>query len=83
MKIFVTLVSVTVEPRKLKLGIYFDSGWIYYFYPNDDDDDDAYSLLHFFIFLSLHVVLEKIKNPKKHFSVEPIYLKLYIWDMRL
>ena len=49
-KIFVTLFSGTVRPRRLKLGTNVDSGLMYRLYRNQAA---AYSSLYFFIFLSL------------------------------
>ena len=51
MKIFVTLFSGTVRPRRLKLGTHVDSGQMYRVYRNQAAP--AYSSLYFFIFLSL------------------------------
>ena len=50
-KIFVTLFSGTVRPRKLKFGTRVDSGQMYRVYRNQAAG--AYSSLYFFIFLSL------------------------------
>ena len=46
--IFVTLVSVTVRAKRLKLGTYMDSGQMYRVYRNQAAA--AYSSLYFFIF---------------------------------
>ena len=35
-KIFVTLFSGTVRPRKLKLGAHMDNGWMYRVYQNQE-----------------------------------------------
>ena len=51
LKIFVTLFSGTVRPRRLKLGTHVDSGQMYGVYRNQAAA--AYSSLYFFIFLSL------------------------------
>ena len=51
LKIFVTLFSRTVRPRRLKLGTHVDSGQMYLVYQNKVVA--AYSSLYFFIFLSL------------------------------
>ena len=51
LKIFVTLFSGTVRPRRLKLGTHMDSGQMYRVYRNQAAA--AYSVLYFFIFLSL------------------------------
>ena len=50
LKIFVTLFSGTVRPRRLKLGIHMDNGWMYRVYRNQAAA--AYLSLYFFIFLS-------------------------------
>ena len=52
LKIFVTLLSGTVRPRRLKLGTHVDSGQMYRVYRNHSAA--AYSSLYFFIFLSLN-----------------------------
>ena len=51
LKIFVTLFSGTVRPRKLKPGTQVDSRQMYRVYQNQTAP--AYSSLYFFIFLSL------------------------------
>ena len=51
LKVFVTLFSGTVWPRRLKIGTYVDSGQMYRVYWNQAAA--AYSYLSFFIFLSL------------------------------
>ena len=51
LKIFVTLFSGTVRPRRLKLGIHVDNGWMYRIYRNLAAA--AYLSFYFFIFLSL------------------------------
>ena len=48
LKFFITLLSVTVRPRRLKLGIHVDSGWMYPVYQNQVAA--AYLSLHFFFF---------------------------------
>ena len=50
-KVFVTLFSGTVRPRKLKLGAHMDNGWMYRVYQNQAAAA-AYLFLYFFIFLS-------------------------------
>ena len=50
LKFFVTLLSGTVRPRRLKLGTHVDSGWMYHVCQNQAVA--AYSSLYFFIFLS-------------------------------
>ena len=57
-KIFVTLFSGTVRPRRLKLGTNVDSGLMYHLYQNRASA--AYSSHYFIIFLSLQ--LSNIKN---------------------
>ena len=49
-KIFVTFLSGTVRPRRLKLGTHVDNGWMYCVYRNQAAA--AYLSLSFFIFLS-------------------------------
>ena len=51
LKIFVTLFSRTVRPRRLKLGTHVDSEQMYRVYWNKDAA--AYLSLYFFILLSL------------------------------
>ena len=51
LKIFVTLFSGTVRPRRLKLGTHVDSGQMYRVYRNQAAA--AYLFLYFFIFFSL------------------------------
>ena len=53
LKIFVTLFSGTVRPRKFKLGTLVDNGWMYRVYQNQAAA--AYLSLYFFIFLSLQL----------------------------
>ena len=48
LKIFVTLLSGTVRPRRLKLGTHVDSGWMYRVY--QDQAPAAYSPLYFSFF---------------------------------
>ena len=50
-KIFVTLFSGTVRPRRLKLGTHMDSGQMYRVYRNQAVA--TYLYLYFLIFLSL------------------------------
>ena len=47
LKIFITLLSGTVRPRRLKLGTHVDSGWMYSVYQNQAAA--AYSSLYFFL----------------------------------
>ena len=51
LKIFVTLFSATVRPRRLKHGAHVDSGQMYPVYRNQAAG--VYSSLYFFIFLSI------------------------------
>ena len=51
LKIFITLFSGTVRPRRLKLGTHLDRGQMYRV--NQNQAAAAYSSLYFFIFLSL------------------------------
>ena len=53
LKLFVTLFSGTVRPRKFKLGTLVDSGWMYRVYQNQAAA--TYLFLYFFIFLSLQL----------------------------
>ena len=53
LKVFVTLFSGTVTPRKFKLGTLVDNGWMYSVYQNQAAA--AYLTLYFFIFLSLQL----------------------------
>ena len=48
LKFFVTLLSGTVRPRRLKLGTHVDSGWMYGVYQNQAAT--AYSSLYFLFF---------------------------------
>ena len=58
LKFFVTLLSGTVRPRRLKLGIHVDSGQMYRVYRNQAAA--AYLSLYIVIFLSLQ--FSNIKN---------------------
>ena len=58
LKIFITLFSGTVRPKRLILGTHVDSGQMYRVYWNQATA--AYLSLYFFIFLS--VQLSNIKN---------------------
>ena len=51
LKIFVTLLSGPVKPRRLKLGAHMDNGWMYRVYQNQAAA--AYLSLYFFIFIFL------------------------------
>ena len=65
-KIFVTLFSGTVTPRRLKLGAHVDNGWMCRVYQNQAAA--AYWSLYFFIFLSLQ--FSNIKMFLSHLSQE-------------
>ena len=58
LKFFVTLISETVRPGRLKLGTHVDSEQMYRIYQTQAAA--AYSSLYFFIFLSLQ--FSNIKN---------------------
>ena len=64
-KVFVTLFSGTVRPRRLKLGTPVDSGQMDHVYRNQAAA--AYSSLYFFIFLSLQFSNIKVLS---HFPQE-------------
>ena len=51
LKCFITLLSGTVRPRRLRLGTYLDSGWLYHVYQNQAAAA-AYSSLNFLFFRS-------------------------------
>ena len=51
LKFFVKLFSGTVKPRRLRLGIHLDSGWMYHVYQNQAAAAANSSLISFF-FLS-------------------------------
>ena len=53
LKIFVTLFSGTVRPRRLKLGTHLDTGQMYMYRVYRNKAAAAYSSLYFFSFLSL------------------------------
>ena len=63
-RIFVTLFSGTVRPRRLKLGTNVDSGWVYHVHRNQAAA--SYSSLYCFIFLSNFQTLKFLS----HFSQE-------------
>ena len=65
MKIFVTLFSGTVRPRRLKLGTHMDSGQMYRVYQNQAAP--AYLSLYFFIFFLSNFQILKFSS---HFSQE-------------
>ena len=62
---FVTLLSGTVRPRRLRLGTHMDSGWMYYVYQNQAAA--AYSSLYFLFFLP---PIFKHQKFSLHFSQE-------------
>ena len=70
---FVTLLSGTARPRRLKLGTHVDRGWMYRVYQNQAA---AYSSLYFFIFLSLQFSKIKIFVTLFSGNVRPRRLKL-------
>ena len=79
-KVFVTLFSGTVRPRKLKFGAHLDNGWMYHGQWVDRQNQAAaaaYLFLYFFIFLSLQ--FSNIKMFLSHISQElrPRRLKHY------
>ena len=59
LKVFVTLFSGTVRPRRLKLGTHVNNGWMYCVYWNQAAAA-AYSSLYFFMLLSFQ--FSSIKN---------------------
>ena len=73
LKFFVTVLSGTVRPRRLKLGTHMDSGQMYHVYRNQAAT--AYSSFFFIFFLSN---FQKLKIFITLFSrtVRPIRLKL-------
>ena len=74
LKIFVTLFSGTVRPRKFKLSTLVDSGWMYRVYQNQAAA--AYLSLYFFIFLSLQLSNINIFRHTFLRTVRPRKLKL-------
>ena len=74
LKFFVTLVSGTVRPRRLKLGTHVDSGQMYHVYRNQAAA--AYSFLYFFIFLSLQFSTLKFFVTLFSGTVRPRRLKI-------
>ena len=73
-KFFVTLFSVTVRPRRLKLGTLVDIGWLYRVYQNQA----AAAYLSFYVFIFLSLQLSNINIFVTLFSgtVRPRKLKL-------
>ena len=65
-KVFVTLFSGTVRPRKLIFSAHIDNGWMYRVYQNQAAG--AYLFLYFFIFLPLQ--FSNIKMFLSHLSQE-------------
>ena len=74
LKIFVTIFSGTVRPRRLKLGTLVDSGQMYDAYRNLAAA--AYSSLYFFIFLSLRFLTLKFFVTLFSKTVGPRKLKI-------
>ena len=74
LKMFVTLFSRTVRPRRLKLDTDVDSGQMYRVYRNQTAA--AYSSLYFFIFLSLQFSNTEIFRHTFSGTVRPRRLKL-------
>ena len=74
LKVFVTLFSGTVRPRRLKLGTYVGSGQMYHV--NWNQAAAAYSSLYFFIFLSLQFSTLKFFVTRLLGTVRPRRLKL-------
>ena len=74
LKIFVTLFSGTVRPRRLKLGTHVDSGQIYRVYRNQAAA--ACLSFYFFIFLSLQFSTLKLFVTLFSGTVRPRRLKL-------
>ena len=77
-KIFVTLFSGTVRPRRLKLGTHVDSGQMYHVYRNQAAL--VYLSLYFFIFLSLQFSTLKFFITLFSGTVRPRRLKLGTHD---
>ena len=71
---FISLLSGTERPTKLKLGPHMDSRLVYHVYLNQAAG--AYLLFYFFNVLSLK--FQNIKKFLSHFSVRPTKLKLAI-----
>ena len=67
-KLFVTLFSGTVRPRRLKLGTHVDCGQMYSVYQNQAAA--AYLSLYFVIFLSLQLSNIKIFRLSSYFFQE-------------
>ena len=74
LKIFVTLFSGTVRPRRLKLGTHVDSGWMYHVYWNQAAA--AYSSLYFSSFFLSYFQTLKFFVTLFSGSVRPRRLKL-------
>ena len=73
LKLFVTLFSGTVRPRRLKLITHVDSGQMYHIYRNQAAA--AYSSVYFFIFLSLQFSTLKVFITLFSGTVRPRRLK--------
>ena len=76
LEFFVTLLSGTVRPRRLKLGTRVDSGQMYHVYRNQAA---AYSSLYFFIFLSLQFSTLKFFVTFLGNCAAAAYLSLYFF----
>ena len=74
LKVFITLFSGTVRPRRLKLGTHINSGQMYQIYWNQAAA--AYSSHYFFIFLSLQFPTLKFLVTLSSGAVRPRRLKL-------
>ena len=73
LKVFITLFSGTMRPRRLKISSRVDSGKIYHVYQNQAA---AYSSLYLFIFLSLQFLILKFFITLFSGTVRPTRLKL-------
>ena len=76
LKLFVTLFSRTVSPRRVKLGTHVDSGQMYHVYRNPAAA--AYLSLYFFIFLFLQFSTLKCFVTLFSRTVRPRWLKIGI-----
>ena len=74
LKLFITLFSGALRPRRLKIGTHVDSEQIYHVYQNQAAA--AYSFLYFFIFLSLQFSTLKLFITLFSGTVRPKRLKL-------
>ena len=78
-KKIVPLFSGTIRPTKLKLGTHMDNVWMYLVYQNQAVP--AYSLLYFFIFLSLQ--FSDIKSFRHTFirNCEAQKIEIHTWTL--